>query len=375
MSAAMDQFARVAHSPGDWLKGWKAKSGKKVIGGFPLYVPEELIHAAGMLPVVLQGSDKPITRAAEYLHSNVCHPVQGNFDQALRGEMDYVDGLVFADVCEQAKRAASLWQLYHTVPYRFNILFPHILNSQAASSYMVKELGRFKRSLEQFTGGEITAGALGQSIALYNRTRQLLAQLYKRRRQAPGSFTVAEMAQVMAAAQTMPKEDFNPLLEAYLSGKDTSAGADDRVPVLLACSQCEDLEPGMAEVVDDTGGLVVDDDLYPGYRYFATTIREDGDPIEALAQAHFNTLPCPTRHNPGHDWGQHMIDRARSSGAKGVVLLLQKFCEIHYFEYPLVKDRFAQEGMPLLMLETDHSGAAARVKTRLEAFLEMVKEA
>ncbi len=155
MSAAMDQFARVAHSPGDWLKGWKAKSGKKVIGGFPLYVPEELIHAAGMLPVVLQGSDKPITRAAEYLHSNVCHPVQGNFDQALRGEMDYVDGLVFADVCEQAKRAASLWQLYHTVPYRFNILFPHILNSQAASSYMVKELGRFNVNVNSIAPGMV----------------------------------------------------------------------------------------------------------------------------------------------------------------------------------------------------------------------------
>ena len=70
-----------------------------------------------------------------------------------------------------------------------------------------------------------------------------------------------------------------------------------------------------------------------------------------------------------------MIDRARRCGAKGVVLLLQKFCEIHHFEYPLVKDRFAQEGVPLLMLETDHSGAAGRVKTRLEAFLEMVREA
>ncbi len=375
MSAEMDRFAPVANSPGEWLQEWKAKSGKKVVGCFPLYVPEELIHAAGMLPVVLQGSDKPITRAAEYLHSNICHPVQSSFDQALRGEMDYVDGLVFADVCEQAKRASSLWQLYHTTPYRFNILFPHLLNSPAAFQYMLKELSRFKRSLEGFTGREITPEALGQSIALHNRTRQLLAQLYQRRRQAPGSFTTAEMAQVMAAAQTMPKEEFNPLLEAYLANKDAPPGADDRVPVLLACNQCEDLEPGMAEVVDGAGVLVVDDDLYPGYRYFATTVAQDGDPIEALAQAHFGTPPCPTRHNPGHDWGQHMIDRARSCGAKGVVLLLQKFCEIHYFEYPLVKDRFAQEGMPLLMLETDHSGAAGREKTRLEAFLEMVKEA
>jgi benzoyl-CoA reductase/2-hydroxyglutaryl-CoA dehydratase subunit BcrC/BadD/HgdB len=305
----------------------------------------------------------------------VCHPVQGNFDQALRGEMDYVDGLVFADICEQAKRASSLWRLYHTVPYRFNFLFPHVLNSPAASQYMLKELGRFKRSLEGFSEREITAAALGQSIALYNRTRQLLAQLYQRRRQAPGSFTVAEVAQVMAAAQTMPKEEFNPLLESYLASKDTSAGADDRVPLLVACNQCEDLEPGMAEVVDAAGALVVDDDLYPGYRYFAITVPQDGDPMEALAQAHFSTPPCPTRHTPPHDWGQHMIDRARSSGAKGVVLLLQQFCEIHYFEYPLVKDRFAQEGVPLLLLETDHSGAAARVKTRPEAFLEMVKEA
>ena len=378
MNVAMDQFAQVARSPGDWLKAWKAGSGKKVIGCFPLYIPEELIHAAGMLPVVLQGSDKPVTRAGEYLHSNVCHPVQGNFDQALRGEMDYVDGVAFADICEQAKRASSLWRLYHTFPYRFNFLFPHVLNSPAASPYMIKELGRFKRSLEEFSGRKITSGALAQSIALYNRTRELMAELYRRRQQSPGSFTVAEVARILAAAQTMPKEDFNPLLETYLAGKDTTAGAGDRVPLLLACNQCEDLEPGMAETVDGVGALVVNDDLYPGYRYFATPVppvQQNGDPLEALSQAHFSLPACPTRHNPVNNWGQHLIDRARQSGAKGVVLLMQQFCEIHYFEYPLVKDRFAQEGMPLLMLETDHGGAAGRVKTRLEAFLEMVKEA
>lgn len=375
MSAATDQFAQVEHAPGGWLKRWKARSGKKVIGCFPLYVPEELVHAAGMLPVVLQGSDKPIARATEYLHSNTCHPLQGNFDQALRGEMDYVDGLVFADICEQAKRGASLWRLYHTVPYRFNLLLPHVKDSPAAMPYMITELDRFKRSLEGFTGHAITPKALGQSIALYNRTRQLLAQLYQRRRQSPGSFTVTEVAQVMAAAQVMPREEFNPLLEAYLASKATPGKADGRVPVLLACNQCEDLEPGMAQVVDETGGVVVDDDLYPGYRYFAVPVSPNGDPMRALAQAHFDMPACPTRHDPRLDWGQHMIDRARQAGAKGVVLLLQKFCEIHYFEYPQVKERFAQQGMPLLMLETDHGGAAGRVKTRLEAFLEMLKEA
>ncbi|MDP7240781.1 MAG: 2-hydroxyacyl-CoA dehydratase family protein, partial [Dehalococcoidia bacterium] len=217
MNVAMDQFAQAAHSPSDWLKSWKAGSGKKIIGCFPLYIPEELIHAAGILPVVLQGSDKPVARAGEYLHSNVCHPVQGSFDQALRGEMHYVDGVAFADICEQAKRASSLWRLYHTFPFRFNFLFPHVLNSPTATPYMIRELGRFKRSLEEFSGREITSSALAESIALYNRTRELLAELYRRRQRSPGSFSVVEVSQILAAVQTMPKEDFNPLLETYLA--------------------------------------------------------------------------------------------------------------------------------------------------------------
>lgn len=374
MASVLSQFARAADHPREWLLEWKARTGKKVIGCFPLYGPEELIHASGMLPVLLQGSDKPIALASQHLHANVCHPVRTNFDQALRGEMDFMDGLVVSDVCEQAKRCSSMWKLYHHLPYHHNLIYPKVIDSGAAPDYLVYELKRCKASLEHFTGRPIPEGAIKQSIALYNRTRSLLSQLYQRRREKPESFTTEEMAQVMAASQVMPKEEFNPLLEGYLRQRRGVAARDERVPILLACNQCEDVEPGLAQMMEGAGALVVDDDLYFGYRYLVPSVGETGDPIGALAQAHLNLPPCPTRHHPGRPWGEFMIGRAKAAGAKGVVLILQQFCEIHGFEYPSVRDRFKEAELPLLMLESDHSGATGRVKTRLEAFLEMIKE-
>lgn len=372
MTVSLADFERVADNPRDWLKEWRSKTGRKVIGCFPLYVPEEIIHAADMLPVVLQGSDKPIAFSNQYLHSNVCHPVLGNFDQALRGEMDYVDGLVISDVCEQAKRASSLWKIYHSLPYHHNIIFPKTLDQTSARGYLVYELNRFRTSLEKLGGKAVTTAALRESIALYNRTRSLLSRLYQGRRQQPGAFTTAEVATIVEAAMLLPKEDFNPLLERYLAGKETKAAPDHRVRLLLAANPCEDLEPGFCEMMDEVEAEVVDDDLYWGYRYFAVPVSERGDPIEALAEAHLSLPACPTRHHAERDWPQFIIDRAQAVQAKGVVLLLQKFCEIHAFEYPYLRDKFKQAGLPVLLLESDHSGATGRVKTRLEAFLEMI---
>jgi benzoyl-CoA reductase/2-hydroxyglutaryl-CoA dehydratase subunit BcrC/BadD/HgdB len=249
------------------------------------------------------------------------------------------------------------------------------LDTAAAKDYLVYELNRCRASLEGLAGHAIPSEAITESIKLFNRSRSLLGQLYGLRRQRPSAFSLEEIAQVMAASQIMPKEEFIPMLEDYLREKqNTVVVQDDKVPIFLACNQCEDLEPGLPQMLDSMGALVVDDDLYFGYRYFANSVAETGDPIVALCQAHLDLPACPTRHHRGRDWSQFLLNRARAAAAKGVVLILQKFCEIHIVHYPRLLNEFQKANMPLIMLESNHSGASGLTKTRLEAFLEMLRE-
>ena len=372
-SKIMAEFQEVSRDRGGWLKAWKARTGQRVVGCFPMYVPEEVLHAAGLHPVILLGSEEQPSRVNEFLHSYLCHPVRSNLDQALKGELDYLDGLVFTDICDQAKRVGSIWGVKRPTPFLFYLMLPKRLDSPAAPAFLARELERLRQAAEDFAGKKVTAEALKQSIALYNETRSLLLRLFELRRKRPGLIGAGAVSAILDAAMTMPKEEFNPRLKKFLQASERAKAKPGGVRLLLAGNPCEDLEPGFATVLEELGAAVVADDLFPGNRYLFPLV-QDGHPLEALAKAHLQVAPCPTRHHPGRDWADYLIGQARASGAQGMVILLQKFCEIHTFEYPDLKAKLAQAGIPHLMIESDHSGATARTKTRLEAFLETIRE-
>ena len=136
---------------------------------------------------------------------------------------------------------------------------------------------------------------------------------------------------------------------------------------------CEDLEPGLAETLSAAGGIVVDDSLHSGRSYFSYQVPQTPSPLEGLAEAFLHRDPCPTVYGREIDLADHLIDLARQAEAQGVVILLPQFCEIYAFDYPYLKERLEREELPHLMVETDHSGASARVRTRIEAFVEAIR--
>ena len=66
------KFTDAAVRPYEWLKEWKKTHDKKLIGVSPMHFPEEMVHAAGMQPVVLQESDEPVTFGHSFIYPNFC---------------------------------------------------------------------------------------------------------------------------------------------------------------------------------------------------------------------------------------------------------------------------------------------------------------
>jgi len=97
-----------------------------------------------------------------------------------------------------------------------------------------------------------------------------------------------------------------------------------------------------------------------------------GDPIDNLADYFLRRPPCPTKFHPAHDPGRHLLDQVRQARAGGVVFVLEKFCEPHAFDYALVRPALNDAGMPHLLLEMEHTPSLEALRTRLQAFVEMV---
>jgi len=371
---ALDRFAEVVQKPRDYLMEWKRKTHRNVIGCFPMYVPEEIIHAAGVLPVTLLGSDESVTLARSYLHSFLCHPVLSNFDHFLKGGLDFVDGLVFPDICDQEKRVASVWRLHSTLPLFHFVRLPKRLHSAGGKEHLVRELTRLRSALEDFCCRKVPEDELRRSISVYNASRSLLSQIYKLRRDSPGALSTAELSTVVTAGMLMPKEEYNALLSDYLRWKQAhTSSAEDRIRLAIVGNPCEDLEPGMGQMIEGLGGVVVDDDIFTGGRYFGSPVLEEGDPLNALAEGYLQGIACPTKHDSTRNWSDHVLGVLSQSKASGVVVLLPKNCEIYAFEYPYLRKRLNEASVPHLLLECDHSGATGATRTRLEAFIEMLR--
>ena len=370
----LKRFKAIVENPRSYLIEWKGKTQKRVIACFPMYAPEEMVHAAGMLPVTMFGSDEPITQAHNYLHVFLCHPVLDDFEQFLKGHLDFADGLVFSDICDQEKRVASLLRLHFESRFFHFVRFPKKMRGAGSKEHLIRELIRLRAALENLTGSKITDDKLRQSISLFNHTRKLLTQAYQLRRDNPGAFSGDELPIIVSAAMVMPKEDYNPLLSDYLKQKQSQkASAVDKVRLVVTGNPCENLEPGISQMIEEVGGVVVDDDVFTGSRYFASAVPEDGDPLAALADGYLQGIACPTKHDPEKKWAGHVLSMAKQSKASGVVVIMPKFCEIIAFEYPHLNSLLAENSISHLLLECDHSGATAGMKTRLQAFVETLK--
>lgn len=368
-------MAAMAADPYRQLKQRKDATGQKVIGCFPMYVPEELIHAAGMLPAVIFGSHQAISEADSRLQPYVCSVVRSGLDRALRGELGFMDGFVFPDICDAVQCLSDIWRRNLKPGYAFNFVLPAKVWSAAAEEYMVLELGRMRASLEELAGRKIGDDDLRHSIAVCNRQRSLLRQLYGLRRERPGAIKAAQMVAAVVAGMIMPKEEHSALLERLIAQVGQARPRAGGMKVVLSGSLCDDPAAEVLEMVEELGGVVVDDDLYTGYKYFASDAPTDGDPLAALAQRHFNGAPCPTRHDlsKGKDPADHLLRMVEAAGAQAAIILLVKFCEPHGFDYPYLKQRLEGAGVPHFLIEMEHEMSnLGQVRTRLQAFMEML---
>lgn len=373
---AMERLVATARDPRGYVEAWRAANpGRKVLGVLPMNFPRELAHAAGLLPVIVPDDQEPVSEGRALLPEFYCGYTRNLADQVATGRLDLYDAIFMADHCIQLVGAADVArQLQPETPVFFGMLSTSLSDAWAVEK-VAEMMGTFRDEVEALAGNQVTEEALRASISAYNADRRVLRQIFDERTAGSTAWAPTELQDLVASAMVMDPVEHLALLE---QAREEKAGQprDERVRVHLSGHLCHAPRRELLEVIEESGALVVDDDLWTGRRFLSTDVHEDGDPLVALGRWYTTrngNIPCPTRVQHDADWDTYLVDSTRRSGAEAVIHLMPKFCEPHMLLYPELRKRLDAEEIPQLLIETEHEGIPLEAfRTRVEALVERV---
>ena len=350
------------------------RQGKKVFGWLCTYVPEEIIHAAGILPIRITGyaQETELDDGNAYLYINNCSFSRSCLQMGLRGEYDYLDGLVAGSTCDGARRLFDLWQYYIKVPFHHIITVPRKYTERAHGLYY-EQVAQFKEHLEQHLDTRITDEALLKSISVYNESREALKKLYQLRKLDKPPITGAETMEVLNASQRMAKEQFNQYLCELLDELAVS-GIEHGSRARLMVTGSVMNNPEFIRSIEELGGLVVTDELCTSTRYWSDPVVLDGrSPLEAVSRRYLNNFPC-ARMVPSDERFDRILQLARDYKVDGVISQIIRYCVPYAHDLPLITDRLKKAGIPTLALDVEYgTSGSGQISTRVQAFLEMLE--
>lgn len=351
------------------VRRWR-EAGGKVVGHFQVYFPEEIAHAAGLLPVKVRGAMIEPRHADARFGSYLCSIMKTSLELALSGRLS-LDLFVSHPICDAARNLAAVWG--RNVSYPCQILYlPQNANSRHAAEYLRHEYDRLRRSIEAVAGRAVTEADLWYSIGVFNENRRLLRALYALKRERPWLVALDEVYVLVALAGLVPREEHNALLHRLLPLLEARPGhPQDRVRVVFEGGFCEQPPIDLLRVIGQSC-YVVDDDLMIGLRWITADVSGDGDPLVALAGAYLEQSSySPVQHDLRKPKERMLEARMRESGATAAILTAAKMCEPGLEEQVSYAHDLDQRGVPYFVSEFEQNMTSFdHLEIQLETFVE-----
>jgi len=368
-----EDMAAGFHNPE--IQKWK-NDGKKVVGTLCSNIPEELLHAAGLLPVRVRAPGvQDTSRADAFLHEINCSYSRSVLESFMAGQMDFVDGLIVTNTCDHHLRLAGelkakanqpvhYFQMYHT-------------RTQGAKEWFVNEMNRMIDHIQQAYGIEISDAALTNSIDTYNQTRRLMTKLNELRKASVQVLSGADYMKIVLTGMSVPRDRFNDKLTELLKelADHHTFETPQKPRLMIMGGACDAYE--FIQTIEDSGAWVVADDLCFGLRHYQGLIdKHTTDPLTAMADRYFNRAACPSVMD-GFDHSYDILyNLIKERDVHGVIGARLKYCDHWAGACKMMRERLREDlGIPLLEIEREYSTTySGQISTRLQAFLEMLGE-
>lgn len=374
MSELFGQFKQWYEKRHDYARAWKARTGGQVVATMCTYTPEELLIAAGMLPVRVLGAHEPQNVTEPYIFGMFCPFCRDSLAQGLLQRFDYAEGVTLTQSCIQYRQTFNSWRAHvPTVKWDYYLPMPNEVQSPFAKKLHYDEVKKFHAFMEVTSGRKISAADLNRAIEIVNRNRRLLRELFEYRKEENPRITGLEALYASISAQFVDKEEHNRELERVIAEvRKRPHERDEGVRLMTIGSENDDC--GFMAMIESVGCTIVIDDQCSGTRYFWNEARLQDDPIATIADRYCERPACPTKDYPAHTRFDHVLKLAKDYNARAAIFLQQKFCDPHEGDYPDLKKHLESNGIPTLFLEFDITNPLGPFRIRVEAFLETLRE-
>ncbi|MGE0848032.1 MAG: benzoyl-CoA reductase subunit C [Hyphomicrobiaceae bacterium] len=361
-------------------RAWKdTEPGRKVVGYMPIYVPREIIHAAGFLPLgVLGGGDQlEVIHGDAYYQSYICRIPRSTIELGVSGRLDFVDGMLFPSICDVIRNLSGMWKMMFPSVYVRYFDVPQNYKDSIGGNYYISELAELARDLGELRGKPISDDELRRSIAVYNENRRLVRQLYAFRAQRPWQAPAAEVYLILRAGLVLPVEEHTVLLRDYLAAAEhDERPRRDNCRVVLTGVFCEQPPLNLIKSLELAGCYVVDDDLLLVTRWLTADVPTEGNPLQNLALAFLHqSESTAAKYEPDlKEKGQHLVRAVRRSGAEGVIFACPSFCDPALLERPMLQNVLKGADIPYIAFKyAENSGQMQPIREQAGTFADSIK--
>jgi benzoyl-CoA reductase subunit C len=362
------------------VKEWKAAApGRKAIGYMPVYVPREIVHAAGMLPVgILGGGDQlEVIQGDAYYQSYICRIPRSTIELGLTGRLDCLDGMLFPSICDVIRNLSGMWQIMFKDKYVKYFDVPQNFEDGIGGEFYVHEMQLLREDLGKLAGKPVTDDALRASIAVYNENRRAVGELYAYRAAKPWQAPTSEVYLVLRAGMVLPPEAHTALVREYIAATDAvERPKRDNARIVLTGSFCEQPPLGLIKSIEMAGCYIVDDDFMLVLRWLLDEVPTEGDPLENLSKAflHRSATTASKYEVRKEEKGQFLLQSAKKAGAEGVIFAAPSFCDPALLERPMLQAVLARYKVPYTAFKyAENTGQMAPIREQAGTFADSIK--
>jgi benzoyl-CoA reductase subunit C len=350
---------------------WRDNGGK-VVGHFQVYFPEEIVHAAGMLPVKIRGAQVEAVQADSRFGSYLCSILKTSLELALSQRL-LLEMFITHPICDAARNLAAVWGRNFSYPCQI-LYLPQNANSSCSAIYLRGEYDRLKRAVEEIRGLPITDVELRNSITVYNENRALLRELYAIKHETPWLVAADEAYAIVAIGGVVPREEHNELLRAALPMiRERNLRPKDKVRVVFEGGFCEQPPLDLIRAIARSC-YVVDDDLLIGLRWIVEDVPVEADALMSLAEAYLEKSSySPVQHDLRKPKEKMLLDKIKRSKAEAAIITAAKMCEPGLEEQVAYTRALDEAGIPYFVGEFEENMTTFdHMEIQLETFVENI---
>lgn len=366
-----DIFNKIAYNPEEQLQKYMGQ-GRKVVGCFPLYIPEPLIYAAGMLPFGMWGAEREIKSAHSFFPAYMCGIIQTNFELALQGKYNGISAVMVSSLCDSLKCAIQNWK--YAVPgiEIIPVSYPQNRESSGAFGFLYSHYKSIASRLEKISGQSITNDLLWQAIEIYNEHNATMREFISIAGHYVKEITPFQRSQILKSSYFMDKREHTEQVKNLIYECKQGQPEKDGSVRVVTTGIIADNEDLLTILERNNISIVADDVVYESGQYRTDAVWEE-DAMAALVKLYLKGYAYSTMWECNILREEHLVKLVRENNADGVIFFMTKFCDPEEYDYPRIREKLEKEEIPLLVLEVDKQiknyGQAA---TAVQSFREMI---